>query len=71
MAVMLKDIAEKAGVSPTTVSLVLNPQSKHRISEKTKQRVLEIAKDLGYQPEEKKPQAPQKVITNIPRPNNP
>ncbi len=67
MAVMLKDIAEKAHVSPTTVSLVLNPQSKHRISDKTKQRVLEVAKDLGYRPEEKKSQPPQKaMISDIP-----
>lgn len=61
MAVMLKDIAEKAGVSPTTVSLVLNPRSKHRISEKTQQRVLEIAQELGYQPEEKKVSEPQEI----------
>jgi len=43
------DIAEKAGVSQATVSLVLNKsQSKVQISEKTRQRVLEAAADLGY-----------------------
>ena len=65
MAVMLKDIAEKAGVSPTTVSLVLNPHSKHRISEKTQQRILEIAEELGYHPEDKKPPKPQEIETIV------
>lgn len=44
-----KDIAELAGVSPTTVSLVLN-NKKHRISQETCDRILRIAQDLGYTP---------------------
>lgn len=48
MAVTLKDIAKKAGVSLTTVSFALNQDSDSRISESTRNKVLEVAKDLGY-----------------------
>lgn len=46
MAPRLKDIAEKLGVSTSTVSLVLN--NKPGVSEKTRQKVLKLAKELGY-----------------------
>ncbi len=49
MAVTVKDIAEAAGVSITTVSLVLSGR-KSRISMKTRERVQRIAKELDYQP---------------------
>lgn len=42
----MKDIAEVAGVSLATVSLVLN--GKPGISDATRGRVLEVARDLGY-----------------------
>ena len=42
MRITAKDIAREAGVSETTVSLVLNGRPA-RISEKTQKRVLEIA----------------------------
>lgn len=47
----MKDVAKRAGVSSATVSLVLSrkPHSPS-ISEPTRQRVLEAARDLGYQP---------------------
>ena len=47
-----KEIAEKLGVSRTTVSLVLNRKPDARISEETRQRVLEAAEKFGYKPEE-------------------
>lgn len=47
--VSLKDIAKKAGVSTATVSYVLT-NKKCRVSETTKQRIREIAKELNYQP---------------------
>jgi LacI family transcriptional regulator len=49
MAVTLKDIAKRAGVSATTVSLVLNQGSNSRISESTRNKILHIVKELGYQ----------------------
>ncbi|MDO4298111.1 MAG: LacI family DNA-binding transcriptional regulator [Lachnospiraceae bacterium] len=42
------DISEKAGVSIATVSRVLNGNS--RVSEKTRQRILAIMEETGYQP---------------------
>lgn len=49
MGYTIRDIAKAAGVSPTTVSLILN-HKESRISEKTKQRILSIAKEYNYQP---------------------
>lgn len=51
MAVTLKDIAKKAGVSITTVSRVINNKdSIIPIKEDTKNKVLEIAAELNYRP---------------------
>lgn len=49
----VRNIAEKAGVSIASVSLVLNNKPS-RITESTRQRILEVAKELGYDFEEKK-----------------
>ena len=47
----LKDIAEKAGVSTSVVSFILNGKSKqYRISDVMTARVMQIAKELNYQP---------------------
>ncbi|MXG37093.1 LacI family DNA-binding transcriptional regulator, partial [Escherichia coli] len=49
--VTIKDIAELAGVSKATASLVLNGRSKElRVAEETRDRVLAIAKEHHYQP---------------------
>ena len=45
----IKDIAEKAGVSITTVSLVLNGKEL-RISAETKKKIIKIANELNYRP---------------------
>lgn len=45
------DVAKKAGVSRTTVSLVLNNVPGVSISEATRQRVLKSAKTLNYYPD--------------------
>src|SRR6478736_48219 len=45
------DVARLAGVSPATISLVLNGRaSKVRISDETRDRVLSAAAQLGYTP---------------------
>jgi len=46
----LKDIAEKAGVSVATVSYVLNYSEKQKISNDTRLKIFEIAKELNYVP---------------------
>ena len=48
MAVTLKDIAERAGVTSATVSMVIN--NKPNISEPTRKKVLKIAQELNYYP---------------------
>jgi LacI family transcriptional regulator len=48
MTVTLKDIAERAGVTSATVSMVIN--NKPNISDATRKKVLKIAKDLNYYP---------------------
>jgi LacI family transcriptional regulator len=48
MQVTLKDIAQRAGVTSATVSMVIN--NKPNISEKTRQKVLKIARELNYYP---------------------
>ncbi len=49
--VALREVAELAGVSRTTVSFVLNNVSGMRISDETRVRVLEAAKTLNYHPD--------------------
>jgi LacI family transcriptional regulator len=44
------DVAQEAGVSQSTVSLVLNGKAMNRIPEETRQRVFEAARKLNYRP---------------------
>ena len=44
----IKDIAQKAGVSPATVSRVLNYDPDLSVSKETEQKVFEIAEALNY-----------------------
>lgn len=46
MAYTMRDVAARAGVSPATVSRVLNKT--HFISDETRQRVLEVVRELSY-----------------------
>lgn len=46
-----QDVARRAGVSRTTVSLVLNDVQGIQISDETRQRVIAAAEELGYVPE--------------------
>ncbi len=44
------DVAKRAGVSQSTVSLVLNGKAAGRVSERTQEAILRVAQELGYQP---------------------
>lgn len=46
----LRDVARAAGVSVSTVSLVVNAKPHARIGEDTRQRVMDAANALGYRP---------------------
>ncbi|NPV52399.1 MAG: LacI family DNA-binding transcriptional regulator [Firmicutes bacterium] len=48
MPVTIKDVAKHANVSQSAAAMAIGNYG--RISEKTRQRVLEVAKELGYQP---------------------
>ena len=54
--VTIRDIAEKAGVSPALVSFVMNNRvgadgkKRYRVSEASRERILRIADELDYQP---------------------
>ena len=46
--ITLRDVARQAGVSPTAVSFAYN--APHQLSQSTRERILETADELGYQP---------------------
>lgn len=48
MSIKLSEIASKAGVSISTVSRVLNNDTKKPASAKTRERILAVATELGY-----------------------
>ncbi len=48
--VTIRDVAERAGVSPTTVSFVLNDVGDVNLRDETRQRVLKATEELGYAP---------------------
>lgn len=50
MSATIKDVAKKANVSVATVSRIINNLPGY--SEETKKRVVQVIKDLGYQPNE-------------------
>ncbi len=50
MPVTAKDIARELGLSQSTVSRILNGDMRHRVSVQTRERILETAQRLAYQP---------------------
>ncbi len=50
MAVTMKDIAERAQVSRPVVCAVLGGKSTCRVSEEKRRRILELVRELGFQP---------------------
>ena len=50
MAVTLKDLAAYCNVHPSTVSRVLRGKENLRISERTRQKIFNAARELKYRP---------------------
>jgi LacI family transcriptional regulator len=50
-AVTIRDVAVAAGVHPSTVSRSLDPEQVGRVNEATRERVLEVARSLRYEPD--------------------
>ncbi|MFI9782027.1 LacI family DNA-binding transcriptional regulator [Kitasatospora sp. NPDC051984] len=46
-----RDVARLAGVSQATVSLVFSGSAGHRVSDATRQRITDAARELGYRPQ--------------------
>lgn len=61
----MTDIATLAGVSQTTVSLVLNDALGARLSGQTRQRVLDAAKQLGYRLIRREPERPSATTATM------
>ena len=53
MGITIRDVAERAGVSAASVSLVLN-NKECRISDETKQKIFDVAAELGYEMRKRK-----------------
>lgn len=53
MRVTTRDIAKEAGVSQTTVSLVLNNNTNISISSETRAHVIKVAERMGYRPQKR------------------
>ncbi|HEY3269497.1 MAG TPA: LacI family DNA-binding transcriptional regulator [Armatimonadota bacterium] len=60
----LREIADIAGVSVSTVSRVVNDKHRDKVSDETRARILEIARSLRYRPN------PQAVSLKTGRPSN-
>ena len=50
MTTTLKDLGRLAGVHPSTVARVLNGEPRQRVSPEVRMRILELAREHGYQP---------------------
>ncbi|MCR1898535.1 LacI family DNA-binding transcriptional regulator [Irregularibacter muris] len=58
----IKDIANITGVSPTTVSRVLNFDTSLSVADETRRRILEVAEDLDYKTPKQRSRAVDKLI---------
>lgn len=50
MGVTIQQIAKRIGVAPSTVSAVLSPVCKKRVSQEKKKEIQIVAKEMGYRP---------------------
>lgn len=65
--ITIKDIASRANVSSATVSRVLNDDPTLSVTEETRQRILEVSKELGYTTVRKRRNVQNLANLNSPR----
>lgn len=66
MGVTIKEIAKRSGVSPSTVSLVLNDKwEEQRISSETRNRIQSVADELNYRPNQRNNSVTEKKVNSI------
>ncbi|MDT2827742.1 LacI family DNA-binding transcriptional regulator [Enterococcus viikkiensis] len=58
----IRDIAKKAGVSPATVSRVLNYDPELSVAQETRQRIFEVAEKLNYTKHKRSPKMGKALI---------
>ncbi len=63
--VTLKQIAEKAGVAPGTVSRILNMDKTLNVSEKTRETVLKVAEEMDYQKKMQRKRAQKRYTIGV------
>ena len=61
----IKEIAEKAHVSIATVSRVLNHDQTLSVGDDTRERILQVAQQVGYKKSKKKSQKHKKVRSKM------
>jgi ADP-ribosylglycohydrolase/transcriptional regulator with XRE-family HTH domain len=62
--VTIRDVARRAGVSPASVSLTLSGRG--RISDETRERILEVVDELNYQPPRRKKRSADLRVFTVP-----
>ena len=65
MKVTAKDIAKAAGVSQSTVSVILSDNKKIAISPETRTRVMKVAEQMGYQRKKGSKKKEQRTIVGL------
>ena len=63
--VTTKDIADHVGLSQSAVSMILNNKTNVSFSDSTRQKVLDAAKELGYQKKKKSIEQTSKPLSKI------
>ena len=63
--VTTKDIADHVGLSQSAVSMILNNKTNVSFSDSTRQKVLDAAKELGYQKKKKSIEQTSKPLSKV------
>ena len=63
--VTTKDIADHVGLSQSAVSMILNNKTNVSFSDSTRQKVLDAAKELGYQKKKKSVEQTSKPLSKV------